>query len=75
MYQTTPDSLGDETVALFRQRGFVKIPGVISKEEAAHFHAAALAASARMDQGRKRPVFSQHVNVWREDEAMRAHAA
>ncbi len=68
MYQTTPDSLSNEAVDLFHQRGFIRIPGIISKEEAAHFRDAALAASARIDQGRDRPVFSQHVNVWREDE-------
>ncbi len=72
MYQTTPDTISDETISQFKQRGFIKIPGVISKEEAAHFHDAALEASARVDQGRDRPVFSQHVNVWREDETMRA---
>lgn len=71
-YQTTPETLSQETIALFHQRGFAKIPGIISKEEAAHFRAAALEASAREKDGRHREVFSQHVNVWREDEAMRA---
>ncbi|MGY8826194.1 MAG: phytanoyl-CoA dioxygenase family protein [Candidatus Latescibacterota bacterium] len=71
-YQTTPETLSAETIALFHQRGFAKIPGIISKEEAAHFRAAAIEASAREKDGRHREVFSQHVNVWREDEAMRA---
>ena len=49
MYQTTPDTISDETISQFKQRGFIKIPGVISKKEAAHFHDAALEASARVD--------------------------
>lgn len=70
-YQTTPENLSDKDIALFHQRGFVKIPGIISKAEVEHFRTATLGASARADQGRDREVFSQTVNVWREDEAVR----
>jgi phytanoyl-CoA hydroxylase len=75
--QTTADSLTQEMIDSYRQRGFVRVPGVISPEEAAEYHEAALAVSARK-QGiedrhfHDRPVFTQIINVWREDEAMKA---
>ena len=33
MRQTTPKTLDKSTIELFRQRGFVRIPGVITKDE------------------------------------------
>lgn len=69
--QTTADNLSDEIITTFRNRGFARVPGIITKEEAARYRAAALEASARNASGRERDVFSQHVNVWREDETMR----
>ncbi len=70
-YQTTPENISNEDITLFYQRGFVRIPGIISPQEVAHFRTATLEASARVKQGREREVFSQTVNVWREDEAVR----
>lgn len=68
---TTPESLSPETIDAYRENGFVHIPGIISKEEAARYHEAALSASRRLKQLSTRSVFDQTVNVWRDDEAMR----
>ncbi len=70
MQQTTPKTLDKSTIELFRQRGFVRIPGVITKDEAESFRIAALNASKQSDPYKIRPVFSQHVNVWREHKDM-----
>lgn len=76
-YRTTPETLSDDTIQAYRQRGFVHIPGVISPEEAATFRAAALDVAQRLKDknyaagGKAERVFTQLVNVWREDETMR----
>lgn len=67
---TTPDNVTEEMHSSYRENGFIHIPGIISKEEAAEYHDAALAASARLE-SRSKGVFLQHVNVWLEDEAMK----
>lgn len=70
--------LSPDVIDAYRRDGFVRVPGIVSKEEAAHFRQAAMDVSARMKHYSNRPVFTQVVNVWREDEAMRAltlHAA
>ena len=54
----------DEQIAAFHSQGFVHIPGVISREEAAHFYEAALDYTHRNPPLSSRPVFDQHVNVW-----------
>lgn len=62
----------EEQIASFRTQGFVHIPGVISREEAAQFYAAALDCAERNPPLSNRPVFDQHVNVWTHDSGMRA---
>lgn len=71
---TTPELIADATVQTYRTQGFVRIPQIISAEEAAHFHQAAKAASERLRHKdfSRTAVFTQIVNVWQEDEAMRA---
>lgn len=71
---TTPAQVSDTQVATYRTNGFIRIPQIISTEEAAHFHQAARAASDRLrDQDFNRTsIFTQIVNVWQQDEAMRA---
>src|SRR5690349_14287661 len=68
---TTPDTLSPETIDAYHRNGFVRIPGVITPEEAAEFYRAALAVSERKQSLTKSAVFTQLVNVWMEDEAMR----
>lgn len=71
---TTPALVADATVQEYRTQGFVRIPQIISAEEAAHFHQAAKAASERLRHKdfSRTAVFTQLVNVWQEDDAMRA---
>ncbi len=73
MPQTTPETLAPEQIAFYRENGFVHVRSIISEQEAAEFREAALAASERLtDLSAGRAVFAQFVNVWRQDEAMRA---
>lgn len=73
---TTPASLTDAQINAYRTDGFVHIPAIISKDEAAGFSQVALDLqrvhleneSANSD----RPVFTQMVNVWQESETMKA---
>jgi hypothetical protein len=75
--RTTPDTLPEEWIQTYRRQGFVHIPGIISKEEAAGFHAIALDLAERLKEkdhargGKAAAVFTQLVNVWQEDEGMR----
>lgn len=68
---TTPESLKDEQIRHFRDRGFVRIPGIITPEEAVAFYQAAIACAANTPPLSDRPVFDQFVNVWTQDPAMR----
>ncbi|MGV3618755.1 MAG: phytanoyl-CoA dioxygenase family protein [Fimbriimonas sp.] len=61
-----------DQIAEYRANGFVKIPNLISREEALAFREAALSASDRLRSlGGDEAIFAQFVNVWRQDEAMR----
>ncbi|MFW6060788.1 MAG: phytanoyl-CoA dioxygenase family protein [Phycisphaeraceae bacterium] len=68
---TTPDNLTAERVDTFRRDGFVHVPNIISKEEAARFHDAALNIVETRESRAQDGVFSQHVNVWEYDPTMR----
>ena len=61
----------DAQVAFYRDNGFVHVRGIISPEEAEEFRRAALAFAARTKPLSDGAVFTQLVNVWRDDEAMR----
>ena len=69
--QTTPETLTDAQIAYYRQNGFVHIPGIVSKDEAAHYYEAALDLSKRRKDDGGGNIFTQLVNVWRHDDAMR----
>lgn len=74
MQTTTAPVLTAEQIQRYRAQGFIRIPNIISPEEAAHYRQAALAATARLqDRNREqeKKVFSQHVNVWLQDETMK----
>lgn len=62
----------DEQIDSYRTQGFVHVPGVISRDEAAQFYEAALDYGRRNPPLSNRPVFDQHVNVWTSDPALRA---
>lgn len=67
---TRADNLPEEKIRAFREEGFVHIPGILSKEEAAHYRGAALRLADRLKSSFDEQVFKQMVNVWREDETM-----
>src|SRR5262245_12335271 len=74
---TTAENLSRATIQSYRRQGFVHIPGIISQQEAEEFRGAATHALERLQdrsltkgRGRAEQIFTQIVNVWREDEAM-----
>ena len=70
-YMTTAENLSAETIGSYREQGFVSIRGIISPEEAMQFREAALEAQKRInDYSRHSSIFTQLVNVWREDTTM-----
>jgi phytanoyl-CoA hydroxylase len=73
-YLTTGENISDEQIQAFHKQGFVYLPGVISKSEAQRFHSAALEASNYIEsfsKGKAEKVFTQLVNVWREDPVLK----
>jgi ectoine hydroxylase-related dioxygenase (phytanoyl-CoA dioxygenase family) len=72
-YGTTPETVTDVMIAAYQRDGFIKIPGVITPEEAAEFRAAALAVQQRLRHRAlsDNAIFTQLVNIWREDDDMR----
>jgi ectoine hydroxylase-related dioxygenase (phytanoyl-CoA dioxygenase family) len=63
--------ISPEQIGSYRARGFVHIPAIISREEAEEFRRAALDAAQRLTSNHQGPVFTQCVNVWREDDTMK----
>ncbi len=70
--QTTPATLTDKQIEDYRAHGFVHIPGILSPQEAAHFYTAALDFASVGPAYSNRAIFQQLVNVWTQDEAMKA---
>jgi len=71
-YTTTANNLSAETIETYRGQGFVSIRGIISSEEVAQFRAASLEVQERIkNYSRHNSIFTQLVNVWREDTIMR----
>ncbi|MCX5662867.1 MAG: phytanoyl-CoA dioxygenase family protein [Planctomycetota bacterium] len=72
---TTPDNLPASLVEDYRRDGFVRVPCVLSPAEAAEFRAATLACDQRLRSltagSAAEKVFSQLLNVWREDPVIR----
>ena len=62
-----------ELVAKYRRDGFVKVEGLIPREEALSFRERALEAATRLrNLSAGSSIFAQFVNVWTQDEAMKA---
>ena len=70
-YATTADTVTQEQIESYQTRGFVHIPGIISKEEAERFRLAALEIAKTKESRNKTAIFKQLVNVWTEDDTMR----
>ncbi len=64
--------ISDEQKDYYHTHGFVHIPSVISRDEAAEFYEAALDYARRNPPLSGSSIFDQHVNVWTQDAAMRA---
>lgn len=66
-------TLSENQIRAFNEEGFVHVSGIISKEEAAGFRAAALALAENLKDKSYSDgaIFQQMVNVWRQDETMR----
>ena len=63
--RTTPETLTDDLVQSYRNQGFVKVPGVISREEAEEYRRAAVdQKSISRPSG---PIFTC-LNAWVESE-------
>ncbi len=69
---STAANLPDAVIAAYRRDGFVKIPGIITPEEAERYRQDALALAERMNPFYNGPIFTQLVNAWRESDAIRA---
>lgn len=70
--RTTPETLTESVIHSYRQEGFVHIPGILSRQEASYFRQAALALAEAKKDGADNAMFKQMVNVWREDDTMKA---
>jgi len=73
-YRTTVETLSSGTIETYQQQGFVHLPSVLTAAEVDEFRVRALDVEQRLKEKAlhyKNPVFTQLVNVWREDEIMR----
>lgn len=64
--------LGEQEIEFYRENGFVRVRGIITREEALRFRERALVLQEKAASSHKRDVFTQLVNVWARDEEMRA---
>ncbi len=64
-------SVTDAQLTAYRRDGFVHIPGIISKADAARYAEAALAARDRQDDVPRDPAFTHVMQLWKKDETLR----
>lgn len=65
-------NVDESLIQAYRRDGFVKVPGLISRDEAFEFREAAQRAGERIHNlSEGSAIFSQFVNVWTQDEDMR----
>ncbi|GAA4621531.1 hypothetical protein GCM10023196_010140 [Actinoallomurus vinaceus] len=69
--RTTPESLSEDAVSAYRRDGFVHLPGVISRADAARFAEAALTARNTVRDNHEGMIFTQLLQLWRHDETLR----
>ncbi|MFD5315313.1 phytanoyl-CoA dioxygenase family protein [Streptomyces sp. NPDC127098] len=69
--RTSPGTLTEEQVARYRHDGFVHLPGVVSRPDAARWAKAALAARERLADHHSGATFTQLLQLWRHDEELR----
>jgi ectoine hydroxylase-related dioxygenase (phytanoyl-CoA dioxygenase family) len=68
---TTAANLSEAAIAHYRDHGFVRIRGILTPEETARYHSAALDALPRLATHATSDIFHQFVNVWRQDATLR----
>ncbi|MER5931204.1 phytanoyl-CoA dioxygenase family protein [Streptomyces sp. NPDC002054] len=64
-------SVTEEQVAAYRRDGFVRIPDIIDKADAARYAKAALAARDRPRDAPADPTFTHVMQLWQQDETLR----
>lgn len=61
----------EEQIAAYRRDGFVRIPNIIDKDDAARYAKAALAARDRLRDRPGDPIFTHVMQLWQHDETLR----
>lgn len=73
-YKTAAESISLATIDSYQRQGFVHIPGMLTTDEVVAFRNRAVQVEQRLKDKALHygtPIFTQLVNVWREDEGMR----
>lgn len=71
MSQTLAQIVTSQQIQDYRTHGFVHIPGMIPTSEIADYYHAALEASRKSESLHKGSIFSQHVNLWQQNDVIR----
>lgn len=69
--RTTPENLSEDVVSAYRRDGFVHLPGVLSRADAARFADAALAVRHTVRDNHDGMIFTQLLQLWRRDATLR----
>ncbi|MBI1337183.1 MAG: phytanoyl-CoA dioxygenase family protein [Phycisphaera sp.] len=72
IHEADAHDIHDDAVKSYRDHGFIAVRNILSKEEADHFRQAALEVADKSKARTDSEIFKQVVNVWRDDEAMKA---
>ncbi|MFG1997902.1 phytanoyl-CoA dioxygenase family protein [Spirillospora sp. NPDC048911] len=68
---TTPETLSTATISAYRRDGFVHVPGVISRTDAARFAEAAQSVRHTLADNHEGMIFTQLLQLWQQDETLR----
>jgi ectoine hydroxylase-related dioxygenase (phytanoyl-CoA dioxygenase family) len=69
--EATGCAIDDSAIDFYRAHGFVRVRGIISREEADAFRDIALDISEREASYSSSDIFDQHVNVWTKDDGIK----
>jgi len=64
---TTPETLDTSIIECYRRDGFVRVSQVINPDEVVRYYDATRAASEKLRDNHSSDIFTQTVNVWRDD--------
>lgn len=68
---TCMNTISPEQVAAYRRDGFVRVPGVIDRQDASRYAKAALSAKQTLSDHHSGPIFTQLLQLWRRDPTLR----